>query len=204
MSSQAPTQQQSGVAQQQQPQIQMVTVSKDFNLKNYISNYSGHGKIRRLAFTADHAKELEAEALNMMATELKNTANVQLYKLITERLGIKPDREWMDSTDKKANWALEKLEQELNTAKVNLAKENIRVAHNEIGDFYYQRGDLPSALKSYVRSRDYCTTPQHILAMYMNVIRVSLETEQWNQVRLVQTIVVFVSFFLTRLPFLPT
>lgn len=181
MSSQPPSQPQTGVSSQQ-PQIQFVTVSKDFNLKNYISNYSGHGRIRRLIFIADHVKELETEALNMLAVELKNTTNVQLYKMVMERTGAKADREWMDTTDKKANWTLEKLEQELNTSKVNLAKENIRVGHNEIGDFYYHRGDLPSALKSYVRSRDYCTTPHHILAMYMNVIRVSLETEQWNQV----------------------
>jgi len=126
MSSQPPIQPQAGIASQQ-PQIQMVTVSKDFNLRNYISNYSGHGKIRRLIFIADHVKELESEALNMLAAELKSTSNVQLYKVVTERAGVKAERDWMDNTDKKANWTLEKLEQDLNTAKVNLAKENIRV-----------------------------------------------------------------------------
>ena len=51
-----------------------------------------------------------------------------------------------------------------------------------MGAFHYERGDLNAALKCYVRTRDYCTTPQHIIDMCMNVIRVSLEMGNYAHV----------------------
>ena len=56
-----------------------------------------------------------------------------------------------------------------------MIKESIRMGHNDLGDFYYQRGEFQNALKSYTRTRDYCTTSKHIIAMCLNVIRVSIE-----------------------------
>jgi len=54
-------------------------------------------------------------------------------------------------------------------------KESIRMGHNDLGDFHYERGDLNAALKCYVRTRDYCTTSKHIISMCLNVIKVSIE-----------------------------
>jgi COP9 signalosome complex subunit 1 len=34
-----------------------------------------------------------------------------------------------------------------------------------------------------VRTRDYCTTPRHIVAMCLNVIRVSVESENFAHVQ---------------------
>lgn len=48
------------------------------------------------------------------------------------------------------------------------------MGQNDLGDFYYQRGDLANALKRYAHSRDYCTTSKHIINLCLNVIRVSL------------------------------
>jgi len=74
------------------------------------------------------------------------------------------------------------LELELNTHKTNLIKESIRVGHNELGDFFYNRGDLNSALKCYVKSRDYSTTSKHIIQMCLNVIRVAIEMGNYSHV----------------------
>ena len=41
-----------------------------------------------------------------------------------------------------ASQRLEKLELELNQYKANLIKESIRMGHNDLGDFYYEQGDL--------------------------------------------------------------
>jgi hypothetical protein len=49
------------------------------------------------------------------------------------------------------------------------------MGHNDLGDFHYDRGDLQSALKCYVRTRDYCTTSKHNISMCLNVIKVSIE-----------------------------
>ena len=56
------------------------------------------------------------------------------------------------------------------------------MGYNELGDFHYSRGDLSTSLKSYVRSRDYCTTPKHIILMCLNVIRVSIEMGNYAHV----------------------
>eukprot|EP00249_Psilotum_nudum_P022508 c28543_g1_i4 orf=536-1432(+) len=44
-----------------------------------------------------------------------------------------------------------------------------------LGTFFYGRGDLQQAFKCFVRTRDYCTTSKHIIAMCLNVILVSIE-----------------------------
>jgi len=56
------------------------------------------------------------------------------------------------------------------------------MAHNDLGDFYYQRGDLANALKCYVRTRDYNTTTKHVIQMCLNVIRVSIEMNNYSHV----------------------
>jgi len=41
---------------------------------------------------------------------------------------------------------------------------------------------LQSALRCYVRARDYCTLPDHIVEMCMNVVQVSLELNNYAHV----------------------
>ena len=48
---------------------------------------------------------------------------------------------------------LDRLESELNSAKSNLIKESIRQGHNDLGDFYMERGDFQ------VRPPPRCNTP---------------------------------------------
>lgn len=56
------------------------------------------------------------------------------------------------------------------------------MGYNDFGDFYYARGLLTEAFKSYVRTRDYCTTSKHIVQMCLNVILVSIEMGQFVHV----------------------
>lgn len=64
----------------------------------------------------------------------------------------------------------------------NLIKESIRMGYNDFGDFYYAHGALGDAFKSYVRTRDYCTTSKHIVHMCMSAILVSIEMGQFTHV----------------------
>eukprot|EP01111_Echinosteliopsis_oligospora_P002599 TRINITY_DN138_c0_g1_i2.p1 TRINITY_DN138_c0_g1~~TRINITY_DN138_c0_g1_i2.p1 ORF type:complete len:494 (-),score=153.65 TRINITY_DN138_c0_g1_i2:105-1424(-) len=165
------------------------SVNKEFDLESYISNYSGHTKIARLVFIAEHNKNVELDAYRMAIDTLKSTTyNTGLYKTVAERVGdrlgpsYKLDQAWIDSTDKKAVQQLERLEIDLNNHKANLIKENIRVGHNELGELYYKRGDLNNSLKCFVRARDYCSNSKHILQMCFNVIRVSIEMNNFAHV----------------------
>lgn len=168
--------------------IQVVINPEDFELESYINNYSGHTKIARLIFIAEHCKSLEADSYKMAIDELKKTMNTSLLKSVYEKVGDKLgsshqlDQAALDAVDKKAIQQQERLELELNGYKTNLIKESIRMGHNELGDFHYNRGDLNSALKCYVRTRDYCTTSKHIIQMCLNVIKVSIEMGNYAHV----------------------
>jgi len=111
-----------------------------------------------------------------------------LYKDISERVGLQLgsayafDKVWVEATDKRSASTVERLDNELAGFKNNLVKESIRIAHNEIGDFQYERGELNTALKCYMRARDYCTTSKHMLQLCMNVIKVSLEMNNFTHV----------------------
>ncbi len=69
---------------------------------------------------------------------------------------------WYDETSKQAEQIQKKLEADLAAGKANVVKEVIRSGYMELGDFFYRRGDLIQAMKNYLRSRDYCSSPRNI------------------------------------------
>lgn len=56
------------------------------------------------------------------------------------------------------------------------------MGYNDLGDFFYERGVLDHALKHYRRTRDYCTQPQHIVSMSLNLIKVYIELHSFQPV----------------------
>ena len=92
------------------------------------------------------------------------------------------DAWWVEVTDRRAQQKLERLETQLNGYKSNLIKESIRIGHNDLGDFFYSRGDLQTAFKHYVRTRDYCATSKHIVSMCLNAIHIGLEMKNFDHV----------------------
>lgn len=56
-----------------------------FDLSSYISNYSGHTKIKRLLFIAQQNENLRLKALKLAIDELKKGINTQLYKETYEK-----------------------------------------------------------------------------------------------------------------------
>ncbi|KAL4439259.1 hypothetical protein ABPG77_004161 [Micractinium sp. CCAP 211/92] len=154
-----------------------------FDVEAYAANYSGHAKIDRLLFAANKSADtpLELEALKLAADALKQTENTQRYVEVMERIGGRAgdkyalDTDWVERVERLAAQKQDKLENELNVYKSNLIKESIRMGHNELGDFFYSRGDLQNAFKHYMRTRDYCTTGRHIVHMCLQVVKCSIE-----------------------------
>ena len=56
-----------------------------------------------------------------------------------------PCRSWIDDTDRKSQQMLDQLEGLLTGYKTKLIKESIRMGQNDLGDFYYERGDLQAS-----------------------------------------------------------
>ncbi|KAL1329582.1 hypothetical protein HN51_046701 [Arachis hypogaea] len=165
------------------------------DIEAYASLYSGRTKIMRLLFIADHSSDekvgnpsMNLEALRMAYDEIKKGENTQLMREVAQkingRLGpsYELDSAWCDAVDHRAEQKKEKLDNELNAYRTNLIKESIRMGYNDFGDFYYAHGQLGDAFKSYVRTRDYCTTSKHIVHMCMSVILVSIEMGQFTHV----------------------
>ncbi|KAJ7962317.1 COP9 signalosome complex subunit 1 [Quillaja saponaria] len=161
---------------------------EQLDVEAYASLYKGHTKILRLLFIADHCENnqtMQLEALRMVYDEIKNGENTQLFREVVQkidgRLGTNygMDEAWCDMVDRRAEQKKEKLDNELNAYRTNLIKESIRMGYNDFGDFYYAHGQLADAFKSYVRTRDYCTTSKHIIHMCMSAILVSIEMGQF-------------------------
>lgn len=103
------------------------------------------------------------------------------------------DRVWMETARKEGQSTMDKLEVELKGYSTNLIKESIRVrrclgqqsayradrpppleqmGHRDLARHQYKMGDLQGAIRSYTKSREFCTTSQHVLEMCMGVIEV--------------------------------
>jgi len=114
---------------------------------------------------------------------VRKTPNTALYlELVAMASDTVRDDAWVEAEDKRASQRLEKLENDLCQHKTSLVKESIRMGHNDLGDFHSARGDFAMALKCYVRTRDYCTTSKHIIAMCLNIIRVSIHMGNFTHV----------------------
>lgn len=92
------------------------------------------------------------------------------------------DAKWVETKSKSAALILEKLDNDLKTYKGNSIKESVRRGQDDLGNHYLHCGDLPMALKSYSRARDYCTSGKHVVSMCMNVIKVSIYLRNWAHV----------------------
>jgi COP9 signalosome complex subunit 1 len=102
--------------------------SEVIDIESYASLYTGHTRIARLHFIADHcnvvSRNLELEALRMAFDEIKKGENTSLFKECVEkingRLGSNYtlDQEWIDMVERRAAQRQEKLDMELNGYKV--------------------------------------------------------------------------------------
>ncbi|KXJ28579.1 COP9 signalosome complex subunit 1 [Exaiptasia diaphana] len=182
------------------PEVDQQAVEDNFiieaatiDLDVYASNYVGLTKLNRLLFVAKHCPALEIDALRIALNYVKHTFNVQLYQEIVQRLieacnrhgDIEPpavETTWVETTSKKSALKLEKLDTDLKNCKTNSIKESVRRGHDDLGDHYFECGDLNNALKCYSRARDYCTTTKHVVNMCWNVIKVSIHMGNWAHV----------------------
>lgn len=58
-----------------------------------------------------------------------------------------------------------------------------QMGNEELGQHYYDIGDLNSATKAYGRMRDFCTTPAHIASMCLRIIQVAIGRGDWLAVQ---------------------
>jgi COP9 signalosome complex subunit 1 len=160
-----------------------------------LSCLAGRRRIERLLFVARSCPALRVKAFQLALDTIKTSSlDHRLYQEVAnECRDVEIDEKWMEDARVKQESGLEKLDVELKNYQNNLIKESIRVCscsryvevdaasltslrqmgYRDIGDFQRKSGDASGAIKSYAKSKEYCTTSQHILDMSLSVVDVS-------------------------------
>ncbi|MCJ1270290.1 hypothetical protein MMC22_010186 [Lobaria immixta] len=170
------------------------TVVKDppkLDLDAYIANYKGKTRLDRLLLIGTSSTYLHLEALKAAIAEAKLGKDVGRYDVAVSTLqeiapgdpDAIPDLGWVDKTTKQVKAETDRLELELKGYKNNLIKESIRMGYDDLGQHYHRIGELSNSSRAYSKMRDYCTTPSHIVIMYLRLTHVSIDHNNWLAVQ---------------------
>lgn len=86
-------------------------------------------------------------------------------------------RKWIEQVENNNRLKQDELNSQLHAFMANLAKEGMRIVYNDLAAFYYDTGRFQDALKEYQRTKDYCSTPKHSAGLYLNALKITLETK---------------------------
>ncbi|KAG5651159.1 hypothetical protein H0H81_009651 [Sphagnurus paluster] len=171
-----------------------------FDLEGYISNYSGRTAIDRLIHITQTCPTIAPEAFQLAVQHVhqsrdpglyqqlltayeQTAANADLPAPLPNAMELAPlDTVWADETMTKNQAEKVKLEVELKTYSNNMIKESIRMAHRDLGSYYRSVGEYSSAVKHFVKSREYCATSQHVLEMCLSVLEIFLEQRNYAHI----------------------
>ncbi|CAF1356050.1 unnamed protein product [Rotaria magnacalcarata] len=163
--------------------------STNFELETITSSYTGLMRIYRLLYVADHCPMLRNDTLLTSFKYIQETHFIAFYKQILDEIKKQNiplpndfDAAWYERTQRNYVHKLEKLDTDLRNFRTNSIKDSIRRGHDDLGDHYLDAGDFFNAVRCYVRSRDYCVTPRHMITMCMNVIKASFYMQNWSNV----------------------
>ncbi|KAJ6590942.1 26S proteasome subunit RPN7-domain-containing protein [Mycena vulgaris] len=187
---------QSSTHHTRRPHLVPVDDLHPFDLDGYISNYTGRTAVDRLIHIIATCPALAPEAFQLAVQHIHQSRDPSLYQQVMSAYdqisGVSDaplpsamdlaslDTRWADETMAKNQAERSKLEVELKTYSNNMIKESIRMGHRDLGDFYRSVGEYPTALKHYTKSREFCTTSQHVLEMCLSVLELLVEQRNYS------------------------
>ncbi|KZV95984.1 PCI-domain-containing protein [Exidia glandulosa HHB12029] len=160
-----------------------------FDLDAYISSYTGRTAVARLLHIANVCPSLAQPAYARAVRLLRESREPNTYlntiaqhNSLSGADHIEPDKKWVDDIHNQNLSDKNKLEVELKAYSSNMIKESIRMAHRDLGDFYRMTSDNSNALKHYTKSREFCTTSQHVLEMCLSVLELLVEQQNYSHI----------------------
>ncbi|KAJ3442630.1 cop9 signalosome complex subunit [Anaeramoeba flamelloides] len=159
-----------------------------FDLEDYIEGYQGHTRMERLLFIAQRSEIHQQKALKMFLEEVKKTRNIQKYRKIVEKYSDvlqdekNLDQKWIDKTLKDSANTYDSLESNLKKAKENVNQEGIREGNLQLGHFYFDKGDLKSALKYYSRAKEATNDSIEIVNCCLAAIKTAMEGKSYSHI----------------------
>ncbi|ESK91190.1 cop9 signalosome complex subunit 1 [Moniliophthora roreri MCA 2997] len=179
------------------PNFVVVDDAHPFDLDSYISSYTGRTAIDRLTRIVSVCPSLTVDAFNLAVQYIHQSRDPSQYQTLchayeavssyTGVVGQLPsiselpalDTRWVDEIQRKNQQEKMKLEAELKTYSNNMIKESIRMGHRDLAEFYRTVGDYPAALKHWTKSREFCTTGQHVLDGCISILELLIEQRNY-------------------------
>uniref|UniRef100_A0A1D2A2X4 PCI domain-containing protein n=1 Tax=Auxenochlorella protothecoides TaxID=3075 RepID=A0A1D2A2X4_AUXPR len=160
------------------------------DLESLFSGATGAARLEHLLFVADKFKgqELELEALRLAADQLAAASNVKLHREVLERIGgrLGPayvlDRPQLEAKERALAAQSSVLDADLAAARATQSKDAVRAAHRALADCWASQGAVNEAMKGYMRMREFCTQPDHVLTMCISIIKCAVAMRQWVHV----------------------
>ncbi|KAH8377884.1 hypothetical protein KR093_007711, partial [Drosophila rubida] len=152
-------------------------VKTTYNVKMYEELHKIHSMEVRRGGNAAKPKGVEISS--------DSSSNETLPRCSTARPGngtnkaLPYDSYWVEDNTMEATLLLQELDAELNFKKSNSGSAYVRRILEEIGDYHVKSGNLKLAIKFYARARPYCTSSDHVINMFRNLIRVSIYMANW-------------------------
>ncbi|KAF5339261.1 hypothetical protein D9758_013309 [Tetrapyrgos nigripes] len=186
------------------PVIVPVDEAHPFDLEFYISNYTGRAAIDRLIHIVSLCPHLAVEAYGLALQRIQRSRDPSVYQALCnayDHISSHPDAvnvyklrlpplselptintKWAEDTAKKNHLEKMKLEAELKNYSNNMIKESIRMGHRDLAEFCRSTGDYPSALKHWTKSREFCSTSQHVLDGCLSVLELLIEQKNYSHI----------------------
>ncbi|EEB98310.1 hypothetical protein MPER_02208, partial [Moniliophthora perniciosa FA553] len=179
------------------PNFVVVDDAHPFELDSYIYNYTGRTAIDRLTRIVSVCPSLAVDAFNLAVQYIHQSRDPSQYQTLCHAyeaissyagvVGQLPsiselptlDTRWVDEIQRKNQQEKMKLEAELKTYSNNMIKESIRMGHRDLAEFYRSVGDYPAALKHWTKSREFCTTGQHVLDGCISILELLIEQRNY-------------------------
>jgi hypothetical protein len=165
-----------------QKKLKQMNYEINLDLEVHSQQYVDHAKIDRLLFIAKHSSSLQIDAYKLALQEIEKSFDIEKYTSTLTKLNqlleqkklpqVDTDLEWISKRSQSISEERHRLDQELASYRSNLIKESIRMGQNDLGEHFYRVGDLTSALKCFINTRDYLTSPMHIVDMCCRVVEV--------------------------------
>lgn len=150
-----------------------------FDAELYLLKYKGFTKIQR-ALLLSKFPQFQMVALQILHSELKQSLQSAFYsKLFNDKI-FDPfllDKEWIESVNRQIRERKDNLETEISFAKNSANRDAIRIAFNNLGDFYNEIGEFDLSLRQYNKGREYASSNQNDNAV-VSAIVVSLDCDR--------------------------
>ncbi|KAJ1718648.1 hypothetical protein LPJ53_006399, partial [Coemansia erecta] len=161
---------------------------EQFNLTDYLNEYTGVVKIRRALYTGERCAKLAIPSYSAALEELrKNTRNVALYEEVIQRLqqlgvNLAKDIEWVNKTRNENVCMRDEFKTNVIKAVAQGQKKESLNAQKELAHKLTSMGLIDEAVRAWQDAREYCVSIEDQAMLSIEVARISQNNGRWMQV----------------------